>query len=1109
VLSALTVLAVLGGPTGPGPAAAQAPLVVVRHAGASRTATAAAVADHAHPDGAATAILARADAYGDALAAAPLAAALQAPVLLTGPVSLDPAAADALARLGVTDVVAVGALDDLVLTALADRGLAVRRVRGEDAWGTYAAVAREVVALTGATSGIVVEGVNPDPARGWPDALTASAWAAATGQPILLTSADALPDATAAVLDDLQVATIVGGTAAVGAAVAARIHELTGVAPGRVAGEDRYATAVAVAQRMPGGTDPAAVWLASGRAWPDALVAGPAVAAGGGVLLLSDPATMAASPATLTHLAALRPGAPVVHLVGGTAALADAIAHTAATGDLPAGPAPDDDHVVPGADQRPPPVPARNSAPPISAAVPWSDPATWGGRLPQAGEVVTIPADRAVLLDVDPPALAGLRIQGTLVAADRDLTLRAGWILVTGHLALGTEGQPLTRRVTVELDPAVPGHQATGAGDGALAVQGGTLDLHGTTPVETWTRLATSATAGSSTLQLQQAPGWQVGERIVIASTTTDVDQAEERTVAAVDGARVTLDQPLAHTHWGQTDRVGGVDVAMHAEVASLSRNLRITSTPAAIAARRGGHVMAFEGSVARISGTELVGLGQQGEVARYPVHFHLAGNVSGSYVRGAAIHHTFNRCLTIHGSHYVDVAETVGYESTGHCFFFEDGVETGSTLHCNLGLSTRAPAEGLAILESDLTPATYWITNPTNHLSRNVAAGSDAHGFWFDLPEAPTGLSAGTELDIRHLPLGTFDDNLAHTGAGGWKDDVGIFVEDHHPPTTSVMRRNSAYGFKGFGAWVEGAELHGGVLAGNGIGFLGQRAALVDAAVVGDTPSGVGAELWRQTGVGFYHDRGDVRGVTFAAFGAARHSWQLPRFAMEVISDEHNVVSEVSGVRFVDAQRLRVVQPADEEGPDLRAHAIRDVDGSVSGAPALLASAHPLLHDAACSWREDLRANACPVAYDRVWLRILDLGGVPLSGVTLTREDGVAAPLDGPRWADEASGDILLDRAYSVAAPAAHTGHLELILYGQVAGHVDLAIPWPFPAAHVYDGWGRWHEVAAGDPATGGWRLADGVLHVRHALRDLADRGTWQRMELCALPYCGNAGPG
>ncbi len=1094
------------------PATAQAGgLAVTRHAGATRTATAVEVSRHPHPDGADAVVLARADAYGDALAAAPLAAVLDAPVLLTAPTTLEQGVAEEIARLDAETVTVLGGIAEGVADDLAADGLDVVRIAGADEWATYAAIARAVAEQTGADRALRVEGAHADPARGWPDALAASAWAAREQIPVLMTTAGALPDPTRDLIDELDLAavTVVGGPAAVTDAVVADVDPRVGTVD-RVAGDGRYDTAVAVASRGLDAAGPAPeVWVASGRGWPDALVAGPAAARAGGVLVLSDPASLEHAPATRAFLDAHRPTTPTAHLVGGTAVLSEDVAHTVTTGEIrQATPQPDHGE-IPGADQRPTAVPADNDAPPISAAVPWSDPATWGGRVPQAGEVVAIPADTAVLLDVDPPALRGIDVRGTLVAADIDMTVEVQWILVTGHLALGTRERPLTRRVTVVLDPQ-PGAGIEHAGEGPIAVRGGTLDIHGVTPARTWTRLAATAPAGTTQLQLAEAPGWRVGDRIVVASTSTDVDQAEERTVTGVDGARVTLDQPLTHTHWGQTDVLAGTEVAQHAEVGNLTRNVVVTSTPEARAAQRGGHVMVFRGSRAQISGAEFTGLGQAGELARYPVHFHMMGNASGSYVRGASVHHTFNRCVTFHGSDYVHMQDTVGYESLGHCYFFEDGVETGNTLYCNLGLSTRRPDEGMALLESDQTPATFWITNPTNHLARNAAAGSEGHGFWYDLPEAPTGLSAGRELDIRRLPFGTFDDNVAHTLSGeGWKEGVGIFVEQYRPPGPAVMHRNHVWKSRGFGAWIEGTELRGSVLAENSIGFLGTPGRLVDATVVGDTTNAAGDAPWRKTGVGFYHERSDIVRPTFVNYAARQHSWQRPRLAMEYIADEHNVVSEVTGATFVNAARLQVVdQPGEDGTPDLRAAAIRDVDGSISGAPALLASNHPLMHDASCAWREDLRARTCPTGYDRVWLRLADQGGDP-GAVTLRRDDGVSAPLDGPRWADEASGDVLLDRTYAVSSAAAHSGRLEVILYGQVEGYVDLQIPWPFPTAHVYDGWGRWHEVPAGPLAEGGWSLSGSTLTVRHRLDDLAEQGTWQRLELCAQAFCGNAGPG
>ena len=68
----------------------------------------------------------------------------------------------------------------------------------------------------------------------------------------------------------------------------------------------------------------------------------------------------------------------------------------------------------------------------------WSNPATWpNGKVPVAGDKVTIGRDKEVVLDVSPPALGGLSIDGKLTFADNaDLELTTEWVMVHGELAI-------------------------------------------------------------------------------------------------------------------------------------------------------------------------------------------------------------------------------------------------------------------------------------------------------------------------------------------------------------------------------------------------------------------------------------------------------------------------------------------------------------------------------------------------------------------------------------------------------------------------------------------------------------------------------------------------
>ena len=97
-----------------------------------------------------------------------------------------------------------------------------------------------------------------------------------------------------------------------------------------------------------------------------------------------------------------------------------------------------------------------------------------------------------------------------------------------------------------------------------------------------------------------------------------------------------------------------------------------------------GGHVMAREGFASfRVENAELYNLGQQGVAGRYPLHWHMAGRVSPdtSYVRSNSLHHNFQRCVVCHGTMGCRVEDNVAFETLGHCYFLEDGVEADTVL--------------------------------------------------------------------------------------------------------------------------------------------------------------------------------------------------------------------------------------------------------------------------------------------------------------------------------------------------------------------------------------------------------------------------------------------
>src|SRR5689334_3027828 len=458
-------------------------------------------------------------------------------------------------------------------------------------------------------------------------------------------------------------------------------------------------------------------------------------------------------------------------------------------------------------------VRAQQKAPSTASGKRWSDASTWPDKkVPAKDAVVTIDRDMDVILDVSPQPLHGLTINGKLSFADnKDLELTTEWIMVHGELEIGTEAKPHTHQATITLTDNFKDEDFGGLGGGdrsdrGIMLMGGTLNLHGTEK-NSWTKLAQTAAAGSNTIQVLSAGDWKKGQKIVLASTDFDPHQAEERTIAAISGNTITLDKNLDYMHFGKVT----FDVDERGEVGMLSRNIVVQASPDADQTLFGGHIMAMIGSKMFVDGVELNRMGQNMHLARYPIHWHLVGDAGqGQYIKNSSVHDTYSRCVTVHGTNYLDVENNVTYNNIGHCFFLEDGVEHGNQFVHNLAILTKchpdAPCNptNLApfgttdgtnfktagqdakdvLLPSDNTASTFWITNPDNIYRDNVAAGSDSTGFWFALPQNGTGKFENTEIGAKTWPRRTkvkeFKGNTSHSNFDGFMGDRGPRADGH-----------------------------------------------------------------------------------------------------------------------------------------------------------------------------------------------------------------------------------------------------------------------------------------------------------------------------------------
>ena len=163
----------------------------------------------------------------------------------------------------------------------------------------------------------------------------------------------------------------------------------------------------------------------------------------------------------------------------------------------------------------------------------------------------------------------------------------------------------------------------------------------------------------------------------------------------------MTLDKELKYQHFSEAPTYDGVEVAMRGEVGLLTRNVLLRGDPVVSPVDMYGcqimlHSEGDDSSIARIEFIEIKWAGQAFKLGKYPIHMHMIGNVHKSYVHGNAVHRTFNRAFTTHGVNYFKVTNNVAFDTMGHTFFIEDGVETNNVYDGNLVVQVKKSHSGL-----------------------------------------------------------------------------------------------------------------------------------------------------------------------------------------------------------------------------------------------------------------------------------------------------------------------------------------------------------------------------------------------------------------------------
>lgn len=179
-----------------------------------------------------------------------------------------------------------------------------------------------------------------------------------------------------------------------------------------------------------------------------------------------------------------------------------------------------------------PPVPE------IGIPMLWSRKDSWQSKkVPAAGQRVVIDANMWIVMDITPPTLGSMVINGKLsflsnTSYPRTLTLTVKDIAVFGVFEIAGDRDPENNNQTTpfvgKATVVVYGGKGTSLpvimgegvfpGSKVIAVSG-EMNVHGQSKLHAWTKLRSTVQAGSSQVALSQYVDWQAGDEIVLAPT--------------------------------------------------------------------------------------------------------------------------------------------------------------------------------------------------------------------------------------------------------------------------------------------------------------------------------------------------------------------------------------------------------------------------------------------------------------------------------------------------------------------------------------------------------------------------------------------------------------
>ena len=492
----------------------------------------------------------------------------------------------------------------------------------------------------------------------------------------------------------------------------------------------------------------------------------------------------------------------------------------------------------------------------------WNRRATWKNSLiPSDGARVLIHKNHTVVLTHQSSIhLMTLRVDGTLTFSRRRNTRLIVDTLVSTKgslIQMGTKTRSVKANRTASIvikdwnqgfetsDTLSPDYDPAKLGQGLI--------VHGRFIANGVKKTAYVAfdgvSAGDVQLHLTDFPvNWMVGDTIVIAGTSKNGQEAEERMIVSLDAATqtVSLDRAMEFDHLTAEHTVDNINLKIH--VANLSRNVFITTDESGRAAtgevstgrkntgnefNARGHVMFMHTNDVSIQNTGFYHLGRtnkkiniqdssftdSGDIirignnprARYAMHFHRAGwDSAPALVEGCVVIGSPGWGYVNHSSH-VALISNIAYQVAGASFVTEAGDERGRFVN-NLAIATRGGKKTSlriwlnrqGIEDWGFLGHAFWFNGVHVDIVNNIANGSSNYAYGFAriaIDNVETVNTAQGEEDYALVELKIFSGNQAYGNSGGVLAAWGGRKSNHLVFTDTLGFSNSA---GGSGAWFD-----------------------------------------------------------------------------------------------------------------------------------------------------------------------------------------------------------------------------------------------------------------------------------------------------------------